>query len=530
MVLPRPDHRALASVSEHYGLGLSEPDVESFAPFVDGLLASWDVVEELHAALAQAAPERAWTRPEASDNPYNAWYVTTSITGNGEGPLAGRTVAVKDNTAVAGVPMMNGSRTVEGFVPDADATIVARLLAAGATITGKAVCEDLCFSGGSHTSRTGPVRNPWDETRSAGGSSSGSGALVAAGVVDLATGGDQGGSVRIPSAFCGTVGHKPTFGLVPYTGAFPIEATIDHVGPITRTVTDAALVLTVIAGHDGQDPRQPVDIAPEDYVAALGLGAEGLRVGVLTEGFGHANSEAEVDDTVRGAVEQLRSAGLVVEEVSVPWHQHAPKIWDVIATEGATAQMIETNGYGLNWKGSYDPELMAFYGAKWRADPAAFSETVKLVLLAGRHALGTAHGKYYAMAQNLAPRLGAAYDAALAGVDVLVMPTLPIRASVIPGPDAPREEILARGLEMLANTAPFDVTGHPACSVPAGLAGGLPVGLQIVGKHFDDATVLRVAHTFEQAVGGFPTPQSATGSPTAGSMTTGSMTTVGSSR
>ena len=146
--------------------------------------------------------------------------------------------------------------------------MVSRILAAGATITGKAVCEDLCFSGGSHTSRSGPVRNPWDTTRAAGGSSSGSAALVAAGVVDLATGGDQGGSVRIPSAYSGTVGHKPTFGLVPYTGAFPIEQTIDHLGPITRTVADAALMLDVIAGPDGFDPRQPAGLVAAPYYAA----------------------------------------------------------------------------------------------------------------------------------------------------------------------------------------------------------------------------------------------------------------------
>ena len=179
---------------------------------------------------------------------------------------------MKDNIAVAGLPMMNGSATVEGFVPRRDATVVTRLLAAGATIAGKAVCEDLCFSGGSHTSRTGPVRNPWDRSRSAGGSSSGSAALVAAGQADLALGGDQGGSIRIPSAFCGTVGHKPTYGLVPYTGAFPIENTLDHLGPITRTVRDAALLLGVLAGRDGLDPRQRRDPPPADYLAEPGRG------------------------------------------------------------------------------------------------------------------------------------------------------------------------------------------------------------------------------------------------------------------
>jgi amidase len=333
---------------------------------------------------------------------------------------------------------------------------------------------------------------------------------VIAGVVDVATGGDQGGSVRIPSAYSGTVGHKPTWGLVPYTGAFPIEATIDHVGPITRTVADAALMLNVMAGPDGHDPRQPRDLVPDDYLAALTRDVSGLRVGVVAEGFGHPNSETAVDDAVRAATETLRGAGLVVEDVSIPWHLHGGRIWDVIATEGAAAQMVDANGYGMNWKGLYDPEVIDHYGDKWRADGRRFSETVKFVLLTAGAAVDRHHGKHYAMAQNLAYELRQAYDEALSRYDVLVMPTLPMQATVIPRPDAPRDEILVRGLEMIANTCVTDVTGHPACSVPAGLANGLPTGMMIIGKQWDDATVLRVAHTFEQAVGGFPRPTSTT--------------------
>ena len=510
MPVERPDAAASARVAEHYRLGLSEADLASFAPMVEGLLASWDAVEDLYTQSAPPVPERPWRRPDGADNPLNAWYVTCEVTGAGDGPLAGRTVAIKDNTAVAGVPMMNGSKTMEGFVPTRDATVVTRLLAAGATITGKAVCEDLCFSGGSHTSRTGPVRNPWDTSRSAGGSSSGSAALVASGAVDLSTGGDQGGSVRIPSAYSGTVGHKPTHGLVPYTGAFPIEQTIDHVGPITRTVADAALMLSVMAGPDGLDPRQPRDLIPDDYVGALARSAEGLRVGVVAEGFGHPNSEPAVDETVRAAVETLRGAGLVCEEVSLPWHLHGARIWDVIATEGATAQMIDANGYGMNWQGLYDNDVIAHYGEQWRSDPTQFSETVKFVLLTGRYTIDRYHGRHYAMARNLVPQLRAEYDEALARFDVLVMPTLPMQATEIPSEDAPREEVIVRALEMITNTCVQDVTGHPACSVPAGLANGLPTGMMIIGRHFADATVLRVAHTFEQAVGGFPAPTGST--------------------
>lgn len=505
MSLPPPDHAALSALAAEYGFGLSAEDIDEFKPFVSGMLESWEVVADLYEADAPVTPDREWTRPTQSENPLNAWYVRTDITESAAGPLAGRTVAIKDNTAVAGVPMANGSDMLEGYVPASDAAVVRRLLDAGATIAGKAVCEYLCFSGASITATTGAISNPWDTTRSAGGSSGGSGALVAAGAVDMAIGGDQGGSIRIPASSCGIVGHKPTWGLVPYTGGFPIEATIDHLGPMARTVSDTALMLSVIAGRDGVDPRQPTDLVADDYVGALAAGAKGLRVGVLREGFGRPESEQVVDDIVRTAITTLSEAGLVVSEVSVPWHLPGKQIWDVIAAEGATSQMIDTYGYGLNWKGLYDPEVMAYYGDHWTADASTFAPSVKMVVLAGKYGLSITHGQHYAMARNLVPKLAAAYDAALAEVDVLVMPTLPMLPKPLADSTASTVSVLADCLEMLGNTAPFDATGHPACTVPAGLADGVPVGMMIVGRQFEDATVLRVAHAFEQAVGGFPT-------------------------
>src|SRR5712691_6797846 len=514
MPVDPPGAAALGRVSARYGLGLSDADLASFAPAVAGLISSWDAVEGLYAETAPSAPARAWTRPAEADNPLGAWYVTTSITGREGGPLTGRSVAIKDNTAVAGVPMMNGSLTLEGYRPARDASVVTRLLAAGATIAGKAVCEDLCFSGGSHTSRTGPVRNPWDRSRSAGGSSSGSAALVASGAVDLALGGDQGGSIRIPSAFCGTVGHKPTYGLVPYTGAFPIENTLDHLGPITSTVRDAAVLLGVLAGPDGLDPRQRRDPPPADYLAGLDAGVAGLRIGVVEEGFAIPGlSQPEVDEAVRAAAGVLASAGAEVTPVSVPWHRDGMHVWSVIATDGAVAQMIDGNGYGMNSGGLYDPELIAHYARGRREHANELSETVKMTMLCGRYVIDRFDGWYYAMARNLAVELTAAYDAALAGLDALVMPTLPIVASVIPAASASREEYVARALEMIANTAPIDASGHPATTVPAGLAQvpggpltGLPAGMMIVGRHFADDVCLRVARAYEAAVGGFPAP------------------------
>jgi amidase len=503
-----PDEDEVAALAAGYGMKPTAEEVSAYTPLVAAFLSSYDAVEELYAAIAPQAPaDRPSTRPAEADNPLGAWYVRTEIRGAAEGPLAGRTVAVKDNVEVAGVPMMNGSHTVEGFVPSQDATVVTRLLEAGALITGKAVCEDLCFSGGSHTSVTGPVRNPWDPSRTTGGSSSGSAALVAAGEVDLAIGGDQGGSIRMPAAFSGIVGHKPTHGLVPYTGAFPIELTLDHLGPMTRTVADAARMLDVLAGRDGDDPRQPADLAPEQYAAALGRDVAGMRVGVVAQGFDWAElSEPGVDDTVRAAAERLRELGVEVVDVDLPWHRHALHVWNVIATDGATVQMIEGNGYGWNYEGRYDPELIAHYGRRRREVVDQWSPTVTAVALAGRWSLEREQTRHYAMARNLAREVRRQYDAALADVDLLVMPTVPMVAPEIPAPDDPIETRVARALEMIVNCAPFDVSGHPATSVPAGQSEGLPVGMMLVGRRFADTTCLRVAHAFEQLVGGFPSP------------------------
>ncbi|MET0190252.1 MAG: amidase [Pseudonocardia sediminis] len=504
MAIPPPDAAGLAALNRHFGFGLSEAELAEMGPAVVSTFAASERVEQLYAATAPETPDRAWAEP--ADNPLGAWYVTTSIPGAAQGPLAGKTVAIKDNVSVAGVPMTNGSATVEGFVPRRDATVVTRLLEAGATIAGKSMCEDLCFSGGSFTSKPWPVRNPWDPTRNSGGSSSGSAALVVTGEVDLALGGDQGGSVRIPSSFSGGVGHKPTHGLVPYTGAFPIEQTIDHLGPMTRTVADAALMLGVLAGVDGLDPRQPTTVDAIDYSAALGQGVEGLRIGVLTEGFGRPESDPGVDGSVRAAVDALRGAGAVVEEVSIPWHLDGMAVWNVIATEGAAFQMIAGNAYGMNSQGLYDPELMEHYGAQRITRGSELSKTVKLVGLSGGYTFKAGGGKWYAMARNLAFELKAAYDAAFSSYDVLALPTLPFTAQPLLGYDAPLGDYLTTALSMIGNCAPFDVTGHPACTVPAELVDGLPCGLMLVGRSFDDATVLRAAHAYEQAVGGFPAP------------------------
>jgi amidase len=512
MTVPRPSSTDIDTAAKHFGFHLDADDQLAYLAVVSHALGSYDVVDELYDEFARPlAPERDYRFPEAADNPLGAWYVTTEISSGAEGPLSGRSVAVKDNIAVAGIPMMNGSRAVEGFVPSRDATVVERLLAAGATIVGKSVCEDLCSSGSSFTSASGPVRNPWDTTREAGGSSSGSAALLAAGEAELALGGDQGGSIRIPASLCGTVGHKPTYGLVPYTGAFPIERTIDHLGPMTRTVADAALLLTVLAGPDGQDPRQPGEIATVDYLAALTGEVAGLRVGILAEGFGQPGSLPEVDELVQSAVRRFTEIGCTVGEISVPWHRHALHLFAVIFTDGVSYQMLDGNGYGLGAEGLYDPELIAHFARQRVVKADELASIVKVTALCGRYGLTTLGGASYAKARNLLPHVRDAYDAALAQYDVLVMPTVPGTADTLPT-GSPRElALLERMVGKAANTSPIDITGHPAISVPVGLVDGLPVGMMIVGKRFDDATVLKVADAFESLCGGFPTAPSSTG-------------------
>src|SRR5215208_7564572 len=232
-----PNVEQLTELAGGFGLRLDEEKVRSFIGLVEGTLASYARLDQLaEPELPVKYPRSGGYRPDREENPLNAWYYKCSIKGAENGPLSGKRIAIKDNVCVAGVPMMNGSSALEGYVPEFDATVVTRILDAGGEISGKAVCEHLCFSGGSHTSDTGPVLNPHDHAHSAGGSSSGSAALVAAGEVAMAIGGDQGGSIRMPANHCGIVGLKPTFGLVPYTGIAPLEITIDVCGPMTANV------------------------------------------------------------------------------------------------------------------------------------------------------------------------------------------------------------------------------------------------------------------------------------------------------
>ncbi len=498
MTVQRPTHSQLKSIVEELGMHMSDARVQEFLDVMQGTLDAYDIVDILPDYLPPVLyPRTSGYRPTAEENPMNAWYVKTEIKGAPRGPLLGRTIALKDNVCLAGVPMMNGAATLKGYTPDIDATVVTRLLDAGATIVGKAHCEYFCLSGGSHTNATGAVHNPHKHGYSAGGSSSGSGALVGAGLVDMAIGGDQGGSIRMPASFCGVYGMKATHGLVPYSGIMPIENTIDHAGPMTQTVMDNALMLEVIAGADGLDPRQ-YDVVTDKYTAAVNRGVSGLRIGVVKEGFGHPQSEADVDAKVRAGAEIFRRLGATVDDISIPWHLHGPAIWTPIGLEGLTNQMMLGNGFGTGWEGLYTTSLLDYH-SNWRSRADELSDTLKISMFVGQYHLKHTRGRYYAKAQNLSRQLREEYNKVLASYDLLVMPTTPMKATPLPPADSSLALWTKRAFEMLPNTSPFDVTGHPAMSIPCGMSDGLPIGLQLIGRRYDESTIYRAAGAFEQA-------------------------------
>jgi amidase len=498
MTVNRPTAEQLHAVAKDLGMSMSDADIASYLAIMQPNFAAYDAVAAMPDYLPTVKyPRTPGYKPEGEENKYNAWYVKTTVKGAPAGKLAGKTVVLKDNVCLAGVPMMNGASTLEGYTPDIDATIVTRILDAGGTIVGKAHCEYYCFSGGSHTNAAGPVHNPHKHGYSAGGSSSGSAALLVAGEVDMAIGGDQGGSIRMPSAYCGVCGMKPTHGLVPYTGIMPIEITLDHTGPMTNNVADNALLLEVLAGEDGLDPRQ-YNVKTDAYTKALGGGAKGLKIGVVKEGFEHPNSERDVDAKVQQAASTLRDLGATVSEISVPMHAVGLAIWSPIALEGATELMMRGNGMGTNWRGLYTTTLLDAH-SQWKHRADELSETLKISMLIGHYFIKHHRGHFYAKAQNLSRKLRAAYDAALSKYDLLLMPTVPLKATPLPPRDAPRELYIQRAFEMLPNTAPFDATGHPAMSIPCGMSDGLPIGLMLIARHYDESTIYRAAAAFEKA-------------------------------
>ena len=318
---------------------------------------------------------------------------------------------------------------------------------------------------------------------------------MGSGAVDLAVGGDQGGSIRIPASHCGIVGHKPTHGLVPYTGALGLEPGVDHLGPMARTVADAALLLDVLAGPDGLDPRQcPRPVA--DHRGALTGGASGLRVGVLAEGFGHDSSDPRVDELVRSQAARLADAGAAVVDISVPAHRQANGVLGAILGHGLLVGMFAGGALGTLGKGWYSASLAERWGESLAS--ADLSPNALVLAVAAQLQLEADYGASYARARNAVPAVIAAFDRAFAEVDLLVLPTTGFVAARLPPPDADPVTSLLAAFSSGPNAAPFDVTGHPAISVPCGSVDEMPVGMMLVGRHFEDATVLRAAHAYEQ--------------------------------
>jgi aspartyl-tRNA(Asn)/glutamyl-tRNA(Gln) amidotransferase subunit A len=406
------------------------------------------------------------------------------------GPLDGAPLALKDVFCTRGVRTTCGSRILEAFVPPYDATMVERLRAAGAVLLGKTNMDEFAMGSSTEHSAFQLTRNPWNLSRVPGGSSGGSAAAVAGGLAAGAFGTDTGGSVRQPAAFCGVVGLKPTYGRVSRYGLIAFASSLDHVAPLALDVTDAALLLGAVAGHDPLDATS-VDVPVPDYAAGLGGGVRGLRIGVPDEYFG-TGLDPEIERAVRAAIDVLRDLGATVERVSLPTTQHGVATYYVVAPAEASSNLARYDGvkYGLRVPGKDLIDMAA------RTRAAGFGAEVKRRIMLGTYALSAGyHDAYYGQAQKVRTLVRREFEAAFARVDLLAAPTTPGVAF--------EHGAKADPLAMYMNdvyTIPASMTGLPAISVPCGFsAAGLPIGLQLIGPALDEATILRAAHAYEQA-------------------------------
>jgi len=428
----------------------------------------------------------------------NAFVTEARIEGAEDGPLAGRTVAVKDNISTEGVRTTCGSAMLEDYVPPYDATVVERLKAAGATVVGKTNMDEFGMGSTTETSAFGPTENPAAEGRVPGGSSGGSAAAVAAGEADLALGSDTGGSVRNPAAFCGVVGIKPTYGLVSRYGLVAYANSLEQIGPLAPTVEEAAELLDVVAGEDPRDATTRAEGDGSDYAAAADGDVDGMEIGVptnLVEG-----ADEGVVETFYAALDDLEARGASSHEVELPSVEHAVEAYYVIAMSEASSNLARFDGvrYGHRAESDTDEQSSSSgatqsHNANWneafsKTREAGFGEEVKRRVLLGTYALSAGyHDKYYEKAQDARAWVKRDFDEALAEADVLASPTMPV-------PPFERGESLDDPLQMYladANTVPVNLADLPAISVPAGETEGLPVGVQFVGSAFDEETIVR---------------------------------------
>ncbi|HEX4155636.1 MAG TPA: Asp-tRNA(Asn)/Glu-tRNA(Gln) amidotransferase subunit GatA [Acidobacteriaceae bacterium] len=408
------------------------------------------------------------------------------------GPLAGVPVGIKDVLVTRGVATTAGSRILEGYRPPYDATAVARLEAAGAVVLGKLNCDEFAMGSSNENSAYGPVRNPRDLERVPGGSSGGSAASVAAGMCVASLGTDTGGSIRQPAAFCGVVGVLPTYGRVSRYGLIAFASSLDRVGPFARSVEDAAVMLEVIAGKDERDATSSEQEVPS-YVDALKKPVSGLRIGVPEEYFGEG-LDAEVRAAVERALDRLRAAGCTVERVSLPHTKYAVPTYYVLATAEASANLARFDGvrYGLR---AEDASTLAAMYRKTRDE--GFGAEVKRRILLGTYVLSAGYyDAYYRKAQQVRTLLARDFLTAFAKVDALVCPVTPTPAFKL---GEKTDDPLQMYLEDIYSVA-ASLAGVCGMSVPAGTTkAGLPIGVQVLARHFDEATMLRVGAAIETA-------------------------------
>jgi len=405
-------------------------------------------------------------------------------------PLAGVPVGVKDVLMTREVTTTAGSRILENFVAPYDATAVAKMEAAGAIVLGKLNCDEFAMGSSNENSGYGPVHNPRDLSRVPGGSSGGSAAAVAANIAVATLGSDTGGSIRQPAAFCGVVGLMPTYGRVSRYGLIAFASSLDHVGPLTKTVKDAATVLQVIAGHDKCDSTS-ANVPVGDYVSEIGRPVKGLRIGIPDEYF-PTELDGEVNAAVQKTIEDLRTAGCEIRRISLPHTKYAIPTYYIVATAEASANLARFDGVRYAFRAKGAATLTEMYR---KTRDGGFGPEVKRRIMLGTYALSAGYyDAYYLKAQQVRTLLTRDFQKAFAEVDAIVTPTTPTPAFKLGEKvDNPVSMYLA---DIFTVTA--DLVGIPGISVPCGQTkAGLPIGVQVLGKHFDEGTILRIGHVIE---------------------------------
>jgi len=409
------------------------------------------------------------------------------------GPLGGVPIALKDNLVTKGIATTAGSKILEGWIPPFDGAVVERLRAAGAILLGKVNCDEFAMGSSTERSAFKKTKNPWDTSRVPGGSSGGSGAAVAAGLCAASLGTDTGGSIRQPAAFCGVVGLKPTYGRVSRWGVVAFASSLDQVGPLTRTVRDAALVLEAIAGLDPRDATS-LDAPVPRYVDALTGDVRGLRIGIPHEYF-----DATIDDEIRAAIDKAKAAlverGAILVDVSLPNTPHALPAYYIVAPAEASSNLARYDGIRFGKAASGAKNLLDLY---MKSRGTGFGPEVKRRIMLGTYALRSGYyDAYYKKAQQIRTLIKRDFDKAFHHVDVVLTPTTPTAAFRFNSKATPLDMYLADIFTLSCNLA-----GLPGLSVPCGLTvDGLPVGVQLMGKPLDEATLLRTADVIESAVG-----------------------------